>query len=181
MCSNNISELWHPLCRLYGAAKQLYPSQRGCLEWGWGVMLWDNCQKKMEGTAKKKKGQRNWTCNCVPNEIQWKCRKIDEQGPQKKMSNCGKTEKTRKYKGRVYFSCAHQRAERQSAKMVAIRPLTENIKSFFDCLRLQISAVFSQRPICFDQDLSPSPRERWKEADKEKNRERMEREGSHWY
>lgn len=39
------------------------------------------------------------------------------------------------------------------------RTLDRKHQSFFDCLRLQISAVFSQRPICFDEDLSHSPRE----------------------
>lgn len=52
------------------------------------------------------------------------------------------------------------------------RALDRKHQSFFDCLRLQISAVFSQRPICFDKDLSPSPRERWEEAEREKYRQR---------
>lgn len=41
-CGNNITELWHPLCCLYGADKQLYPSLSGCfggVGGGRGAML----------------------------------------------------------------------------------------------------------------------------------------------
>lgn len=70
---------------------------------------------------------------------------------------------------RVNSSCTHQRAERQSAKMVAIRPLTENIRASLIACDYR-SAVFSQRPICFDKDLSTSPREMWKEDEKRRKK-----------
>lgn len=38
-CGNNITELWHPFCCLYGADKQFYPMLRG-LFGGVGAMQW---------------------------------------------------------------------------------------------------------------------------------------------
>lgn len=90
----------------------------------------------------------------------------------RKKSNCGKIEKSRENK--FTATAILQLCSPESRKTVSQdgrnRALDRKHQSFFDCLRLQISAVFSQRPICFDKDLSPSPRERRKEAGRE-NRE----------
>lgn len=55
----------------------------------------------------------------------------------------------------MYLSCTHKRAKRQSAKMGAIRPLTENIRvSLIACDSR--SAVFSQKPFVLIKTYTPA-------------------------
>lgn len=103
-CGNNITELWHPLCCLYGADKQLYPSLSGCFGGGGDAARGKrngNVEEGVYGDA------GNVTCQLFT-MFQMRCKGGAQRVQRKKKSNCGKKmEKNRDNKS-FCLSCERQ-------------------------------------------------------------------------